>query len=180
MALIKCSECGKEFSDRANACPNCACPVEQKTQEPKDVQEREILSVKLDLDKINKVRKIFLILGIIFAAPGLFFLSMPPLTILFFFYGGIFFFIYWLYKKIEENTLTLTNKRLKGSINMLFTTTDINIPLERIDNIVVNKTIASTGIVIMSNNLRKGVGYVANADEFVDTTIKEIEKYKNR
>ena len=26
MALIKCEECGKEFSNKANACPNCACP----------------------------------------------------------------------------------------------------------------------------------------------------------
>ena len=26
MSLIICSECGKEYSDRANACPNCACP----------------------------------------------------------------------------------------------------------------------------------------------------------
>ncbi len=30
MALIKCKECGKEFSDKANACPNCACPVEKE------------------------------------------------------------------------------------------------------------------------------------------------------
>lgn len=29
MALIKCGECGKEFSDKANACPNCACPLER-------------------------------------------------------------------------------------------------------------------------------------------------------
>ncbi len=28
MALIKCVECGKEFSDKANACPNCGCPTE--------------------------------------------------------------------------------------------------------------------------------------------------------
>lgn len=27
MALIKCIECGKEFSDRAAACPNCGCPT---------------------------------------------------------------------------------------------------------------------------------------------------------
>ena len=27
MALIKCIECGKEISDKANACPNCGCPV---------------------------------------------------------------------------------------------------------------------------------------------------------
>lgn len=26
MALIICSECGKEYSNRATACPNCACP----------------------------------------------------------------------------------------------------------------------------------------------------------
>ena len=27
MALITCIECGKEFSDRASACPNCGCPI---------------------------------------------------------------------------------------------------------------------------------------------------------
>lgn len=27
MALIKCTECGKEFSDKAPACPNCGCPT---------------------------------------------------------------------------------------------------------------------------------------------------------
>lgn len=28
MALIKCPECGKEVSDKAKACGNCGCPVE--------------------------------------------------------------------------------------------------------------------------------------------------------
>ena len=28
MALIKCVECGKEVSDRAQSCPNCGCPIE--------------------------------------------------------------------------------------------------------------------------------------------------------
>ena len=27
MALIKCSECGKEISDKAKSCPNCGSPV---------------------------------------------------------------------------------------------------------------------------------------------------------
>ncbi len=27
MALIKCTECGKEISDKAATCPNCGCPV---------------------------------------------------------------------------------------------------------------------------------------------------------
>ena len=30
MALIKCSECGHEVSDKAQHCPNCGCPIEQK------------------------------------------------------------------------------------------------------------------------------------------------------
>ena len=32
MALIKCTECGKEFSDKAAACPNCGCPTEYVIQ----------------------------------------------------------------------------------------------------------------------------------------------------
>lgn len=28
MSLIKCTECGKEFSDKAKCCPNCSCPTE--------------------------------------------------------------------------------------------------------------------------------------------------------
>ena len=27
MALIECKECGKKVSDKADVCPNCACPL---------------------------------------------------------------------------------------------------------------------------------------------------------
>lgn len=27
MALVKCPECGKDMSDRADACPGCGCPL---------------------------------------------------------------------------------------------------------------------------------------------------------
>ena len=30
MALIKCSECGREVSDKASVCPDCGCPIEKK------------------------------------------------------------------------------------------------------------------------------------------------------
>lgn len=30
MALIRCDECGQMVSDKAEACPNCGCPVEKK------------------------------------------------------------------------------------------------------------------------------------------------------
>lgn len=29
MALIKCSECGHEVSDKASMCPNCGCPIKE-------------------------------------------------------------------------------------------------------------------------------------------------------
>lgn len=33
MALIKYSECGKEISDKATACPNCGCPMQNMAQD---------------------------------------------------------------------------------------------------------------------------------------------------
>ena len=48
MALIKCPECGKEISDKAESCPNCGCPAS------------EILSKKNDRDTevlINEFQK---------------------------------------------------------------------------------------------------------------------------
>ena len=34
MALIKCSECGNQVSDKATACPNCGAPVAAGPQCP--------------------------------------------------------------------------------------------------------------------------------------------------
>ena len=36
MALIVCSECGKEFSDKAAACPQCGCPTEEVLKSKKN------------------------------------------------------------------------------------------------------------------------------------------------
>lgn len=30
MSLIKCKECGKEISDKAESCVNCGCPISKK------------------------------------------------------------------------------------------------------------------------------------------------------
>ena len=43
MALIKCTECGKEFSDRAAACPNCGCPTDiilEDIEKEKSIQQK--------------------------------------------------------------------------------------------------------------------------------------------
>lgn len=40
MALIKCSECGKEISDKAEACPACGNPLQaQKIQKPVVIEQ---------------------------------------------------------------------------------------------------------------------------------------------
>ena len=33
MAMIKCTECGHTVSDKANACPECGCPVSEILKE---------------------------------------------------------------------------------------------------------------------------------------------------
>ncbi len=38
MALIKCSECGKEFSEYAKACPNCGCPADITLRKIRDTR----------------------------------------------------------------------------------------------------------------------------------------------
>ena len=35
MALIKCTECGKEISDKATVCPNCGLPIPQINNQSK-------------------------------------------------------------------------------------------------------------------------------------------------
>lgn len=41
MALITCTECGKEFSDMAPACPHCGCPTEYVKQTIIDKKREE-------------------------------------------------------------------------------------------------------------------------------------------
>jgi hypothetical protein len=40
MALIICRECGKEYSDRADKCPNCACPTTEKPNNQVDATHK--------------------------------------------------------------------------------------------------------------------------------------------
>lgn len=42
MALIKCSECGKEVSDKAASCPNCGAPIKALTN--------DVIMIQVDRD----------------------------------------------------------------------------------------------------------------------------------
>lgn len=43
MALIQCSECGKEISDQIAACPHCGYPVQKQTDENKGNNKKKLL-----------------------------------------------------------------------------------------------------------------------------------------
>ena len=57
MTLIKCPECGKEFSDKAQACPNCGCPTsEVKNQEMKQEEIKEEPEFELQLENDYSIK----------------------------------------------------------------------------------------------------------------------------
>lgn len=50
MALINCPECGKEVSDKAKACPNCAYPI-AKLKESNVVEHNEATETETQQNK---------------------------------------------------------------------------------------------------------------------------------
>lgn len=61
MALIKCPECGKEISDKANSCPNCGYPLNHISTE--ESCKYNVSITKL-FDNCNKIALIGAIRGI--------------------------------------------------------------------------------------------------------------------
>lgn len=58
MSLIKCSECGKEYSDKAAGCPNCGCPTsvaDNRTELNFDNPEKKKKSASLKFKKLATV-----------------------------------------------------------------------------------------------------------------------------
>ena len=45
MALIKCPECGREISDKAESCPGCGCPASE-------FEPNKVVDTRSELDKI--------------------------------------------------------------------------------------------------------------------------------
>lgn len=58
MALIKCTECGKMFSDKASACPECGCPTEivlKESNSPDIITKRAFPSQQATASIIEEV-----------------------------------------------------------------------------------------------------------------------------
>ena len=54
MAMIKCTECGKEFSDKAASCPHCGCPIEDVMNA---MAEKQQIKEQKKAEKENKPKK---------------------------------------------------------------------------------------------------------------------------
>ena len=75
MGLLKCPDCGKEFSDRIDACPNCSCPksvIPEKEELKKDRQLNDIQEADHgSSNKVNKKRTPFYLLLIFLLLVGM-------------------------------------------------------------------------------------------------------------
>ncbi|MBD5555323.1 MAG: zinc ribbon domain-containing protein [Roseburia sp.] len=56
MALIRCSECGKEISDKASSCPSCGYPISNNDQMGNEIKrqwkQKKIFKILLSLTVI--------------------------------------------------------------------------------------------------------------------------------
>lgn len=57
MALIKCSECGKEVSDKATSCPNCGCPINSEISDVLTSNDDFHRTLKMEAVKQGKSMK---------------------------------------------------------------------------------------------------------------------------
>lgn len=73
MALIKCSECGKEISDKAKICPNCSYPLkkEKVKANAKANGKKLLLETKKVSPKIIKVLIAFCIIAFVITSAKL-------------------------------------------------------------------------------------------------------------
>ncbi len=70
MALIKCSECGKKISDKAEKCINCGTPISEMLNKNNN-SDKELNDLKNYVERDKKLRKIvlmilvFIVLGVV-------------------------------------------------------------------------------------------------------------------
>jgi hypothetical protein len=66
--IVKCSECGKEISDKAKFCVNCGCPLNLMEDKNKQAEENSSeQSDKPEVTALKTVATIILVCGIILA-----------------------------------------------------------------------------------------------------------------
>ena len=82
MALINCPDCNFEVSSRANACPQCACPISDLVQRSRAPRVQTVEQTSKNL-KGGYALSIFI--GLVFVVFAVGFYEIPPLCGLFVF-----------------------------------------------------------------------------------------------
>ena len=185
MGLIQCPECQNTVSDKAAACPKCGYPIASEvaentvkkstpennyTQENDEV-ERTVYRAGKDSGGIAKVMIFLVIISIIilFINKWLAVMFMPLLVI-------IMTAVLLTYAGQKE--LYFTNKKVVGR-NGFIAQKALNSPLDKINNLSVIQTPLGKTIEITTSSDKHTFYYIANADEFRDKLMKEIDIYKD-
>lgn len=94
--------------------------------------------------------------------------------------------IKWILSYIENScSLKLTESGIEGRRKKLFSSTELKLPIDKVDNIMVRSNVycALFGGNIVEVSSASGLvrfPFVQNAEEFVNATLAKIEEYKKR
>ena len=64
MALIRCPECGKEISDKAEACPNCGYPIAGLGKAKRTTNEYAVILENAGVNKVKAIRDVREVTGL--------------------------------------------------------------------------------------------------------------------
>lgn len=181
MALIKCEECGKEFSDKANACPNCACPVKIEPKVKNNNENEYIISEAIISKKLILKYDLIIVVGV-FIVLFLFMYGLSNQAQSAFMFSSLITFFLIVVLAIEgylllKNKLILTNKRVNGKIYGILSSSNIDIPIDKINAIVITKKLfVFDGISIMSAFAQTyHLLFVENAQDFREKVMEKID-----
>ncbi len=157
MALIKCPECGKNISDKAESCPHCGYSLEKKSSTTKIISNNTLNNLKSKWDN-----KYLLILVIVLI-------------------GGYFLF----FNNSKENTGTTPNTELKPNVNGNYEfnqngkyfefPTNYKVYISKDGSIYVGKNIDNQGALIPYIMIEKYKGYT-NPEVLLNELTTEIGK----
>lgn len=189
MALIKCKECGKEYSDFLDDCPNCE--VKQDTYRPKYVQS----SLYIDQQLVPGEYLIYKckIHWQIWISPIIWSLVLGPIILGIFLQGGIggaflfafILFIIWLsaYMRYTGTDLAITNKRVICKFGFIWRKS-YEINLDKIEGVILEQSVLGR-IFDCASVVIRGVGtssapvpYILDFREFKQKLMMECESHR--
>lgn len=194
MAIIKCKNCGKQFSDTANFCPNCGCAKKDKeVSQPLNTQNIPVSSyvqgqliageqVVYSASIHWQIWIMPVIVTLLLAMPLIMFICFED-TIMF----GVFLFVvilcFWLNAiiKYAGTDLVITNKRVIAKFGFI-RRSSFEIKLNKIEGCFLHQSLlgrifgCSTIIVSGTGTAHTPIPYIADGLEFKKVLMDQIEK----